>query len=245
MRRRMVSSIILAVIGVLLFPLQAFALNYGIGLQDGEATVRGTYAMNYVMVTQPSATHINSVYVRKDAFNIMEVGWSWWGPNNVYGGYTGGFNDPDWFVHIQDGSSNYCTEWTSHGKYVINSSYPNGRFFYGTEPLPGYPTPGTSYGFKAENRGYNSYTFDAKYNNYVKKTWTFTNMTYGKSVIGSERASLADSNYAHFWSCQDIINQPSQPWTNWVAPKEVTFAPGDSDYYWRNPSATEHFCEHR
>jgi len=59
-------------------------------------------------------------------------------------------------------------------------------------------TAGTNYGFKAENRGYNSYTFDAKVNNYVKKTWTFTNMAYGNSLIGSERASLNDSNYAHF-----------------------------------------------
>jgi len=196
-RRRLFSSIILVVVGVILFPLPAFALNYAHGLQDGVATVRGTYAMNYVMVTQPDANHVNSVYVRKDSFNVMEVGWCWWGLNNVYGGYTGGFNDLDWLVHIQDGSA-YYTEWTSHGKYVVNSSYPNGHFFNGTEPLPGYPVAGTNYGFKAENRGYNSYTFDAKVNNYVKKTWTFTNMAYGNSLIGSERASLNDSNYAHF-----------------------------------------------
>jgi len=65
------------------------------------------------------------------------------------------------------------------------------------------------------------------------------------SIIGSERANHHDSNYAHFWSCQEILNQPSQPWTNWVAPwqGEDNWLSTDPDYYWNMISATEHYIQ--
>lgn len=220
----------------LILPLPAFALTYGEGVQDGGATVRGTYAMNYVMQTQPSANHLNSIYVYKDAANVMELGWAWWGPNWVYGSYS----YPAWFVHINDGSSSSYEEYYSYGKVI------NGTFYPGQNPLPGQATPGTNYSFKVENGGYGSKTWYAKVNGYTKYTRTFGNLSYGYSIIGSERASLNDSNYAHFWSCQDLISSPNQnSWTDWVAPwqGQNDWLSYDPVYYWSMSSATNHYIK--
>ncbi|MDI6815999.1 MAG: hypothetical protein QME41_02245 [Actinomycetota bacterium] len=231
---------IMALTALLLLPLPVFALPLGEGIQDGGATVRGTKATMYVMQTQPSANHLNTVYVYKDLANMVEFGWCWWGPGWPYGSYS----NPGWFLHISNNSISNYEEYTSYGKII------NGTFYPGQSPLPGNPTPGTYYPLKVENGGYNSKVWTASvYSNgqwWPKYSKTFSLLADGLSVIGSERANLNDSNYAHWTSCQNIISQPSQPWTNWVAPWQ---GPNnkwsyDSDYWWRMISATEHYVQH-
>lgn len=220
---------------VLCVPLPALALNKEVSVKEYGGgpiyDVRGTYVMNYVMTIQPTSNHVNSIYVIKDGFNMLELGWCWWGPSWIYGSTS----SPAWFVHVNDGSEVNWAEYTSDGQII------SGVYTSGVNALPGRPTTGTNYGFKIENNGFNSKTWYAKVNNYTKYTRTYANFAYGRSIIGSERQHDSDSNYAHFWSCQRIPNLSGQSWTNWQTPD--LFSDNDPAYYWNKISATEHYVQ--
>ncbi|WP_461372408.1 hypothetical protein, partial [Candidatus Aquicultor sp.] len=174
--------------------MPAYALQYGLGVQEKINYVRGNYASNYVMVTPAVDDHVNSIYVRQDSGNKVEIGWDW----------QGAWNKPSWFIRTVDRGTVH--EYFSYDGDVL-----------------GWPTTGTNYGFKIENAGVNSKTWYAKVNGYDKLFGNnqyntggagrnFLDLFYGVAIIGSERNSLSDSNYAHFRSCQKIPNAANQPW---------------------------------
>ena len=184
--------------------------------------------MNNVAPSSPGSDHVNSIYIRYDMLNKVELGWDWQGNTYSY---------PAWLVRTMDNG-------TAH-EYMS---------YYGN--IQGIPTKGTSYGFKIENGGVNSKLWYARVNGYDKLFGNnatnsggvgrnFINMAYGRSYFGSERQGESDSNDAHFWSCQKIVNLSGQPWVYWQGTtllRDTDNVTG-SNYYWHKISETDHYVK--
>ncbi len=106
MKKQRWLSFMLGVLILALFPASALALPYGEAAYATNSTggitwAYGTSANNYVMsdptLQSPDGKHVNSIYVKYDPNNIIEIGW--------YRSYPAGSTNPQGFtVRSKNGS---------------------------------------------------------------------------------------------------------------------------------------------